>query len=103
MSCHSAQSIPLRTGLDASVNVSAVQLQHQISLPEGGVATGLLWDVLVDSMSGECIACIGDLLIPLPAEMEPRLRKLIGQEVVLAKVEGYRVAPRRSRSKRGWG
>lgn len=101
MSCHSVmrvQSAPLQVPERAS----AVELQHQVSLPEGGVAVGLLWDVFADE-SGECIACIDDLMIPLPADMMPRLRRLLGKEIVLAKIEGYRVAPYRPRKvRRGW-
>lgn len=91
------------TLLGQDTGSSRVELQHRVSLREGGVAIGLLWDVLADSTTHECIACVDDLLIPLPAGMESRLRRLIGRDVVIARHEGYRVAPYRSRAKRGWG
>ncbi|MDH7596853.1 MAG: hypothetical protein QHG98_03795 [Methanothrix sp.] len=81
---------------------SRVELQHRVSLREGGLAIGLLWDVLADSVSGECIACVDDLLIPLPGDMAPRLRKLLGKKIVLARLEGYRLAPYRPMRVPGW-
>lgn len=91
------------TLLGQDTGSSRVELQHRVNLREGELAIGLLWDVLADLETGECIACVDDLLIPLPAEMEPRLRRLIGREVVIARLEGYRVAPYRPRARRGWG
>lgn len=69
-----------------------------VILPKCGVAVGLLHNVLDAAESGECIACIDDLLIVLPCNLVPRLRELLGKEVVLARIDGYRVAPRRSRA-----
>lgn len=90
------------TLLGQDTGSSRVELQHRVSLREGELAIGLLWDVLADSMSGECIACIGDLMVPLPSDMVPRLRKLLGKEIVLTRIEGYRAAPYRPMRAPGW-
>lgn len=93
------------SGQDGRPLVGRVELQHRVYLREGDLAIGLLWDVLADTAAGECLACIDDLVVPLPPDMTPRLRKLLGREVVLARLEGYRLAPyspRRVHRSRGW-
>ena len=59
-----------------------------VRLPDGGLIIGILEDIIEPDDKDIILACINGHVVEVPADLSAQLWKMIGQRIVLSKVDG---------------